>query len=349
VWEVIGQSRVVSLLQRSLEADTLAHAYLLVGPPHVGKMTLALNLAQTMNCPAAERPCGECDSCRKIAASGHADVQVVGLAQNENSSETKLRTEISIDQIRQIQHSASLPPFEGDCRVFIIEPAEFLSHEAANSLLKTLEEPVGRVLFILLTTNDNLLPATVVSRCQRLELTPLAAAEIESVLISRWNVEPARARLLARLCHGCPGWAISAAADDSLLHQRDEEIDRLLNIIAADYEERFAHVARLASQFNQNRGLVYAVLDLWLDYWRDLLLVKLGCRDMITNVDRLAVLAEMAEGYSPLQIRDFIENILKAKEQLGQNANPRLVLEVMMLDMPGKERGSEEKLATRYR
>jgi len=349
VWEVIGQSRVVSLLQRSLEADALAHAYLLVGPPYVGKMTLALNLAQAVNCQAAERPCGECDSCRKIAASGHADVQVVGLAQNENSSESKLRTEIGIDQIRQIQHSASLPPFEGDCRVFIIEPAEFLSHEAANSLLKTLEEPVGRVLFILLTINDSFLPATVVSRCQRLELTPLAATEVETALISRWNVEPARARLLARLCHGCPGWAISAAADDSRLHQRDEEIDRLLNIIAADYEGRFAHVARLASQFNQNRGLVYAVLDLWLDYWRDLLLVKLDCRDMITNVDRLVALAEMAEGYSPLQIRDFIGSILKAKEQLGQNANPRLVLEVMMLDMPGKERGSEEKLATRYR
>jgi len=349
VWEVIGQSRLVSLLQRGLETGTLAHAYMLVGPPHVGKMTLALNLAQAVNCQAAERPCGECASCRKIAASGHADVQVIGLAQNENSSETKLRTEIGIDQIRQIQHSASLPPFEGDCRVFIIEPAEFLSHEAANSLLKTLEEPVGRVLFILLTTNDNFLPATVVSRCQRLELIPLAAAEIESVLISRWSIEPPRAMLLSRLCHGCPGWAISAAADDSLLHQRDEEIERLLKIIAADYEERFAHVARLASQFNQNRGLVYDVLDFWIDYWRDLLLVKLGCRDMITNVDRLAALAEMAEGYSPFQIRDIIKNILKAKEQLGQNANPRLALEVLMLDMPGKERGSEDKLAARYR
>jgi len=349
VWEVIGQSRVVSLLQRSLEAGTLAHAYLLVGPPHVGKMTLALNLAQAVNCQAAERPCGECASCRKIAASGHADVQVIGLVPNENSSETRLRTEIGIDQIRQLQHSASLPPFEGDCRVFIIEPAEFLSNEAANSLLKTMEEPVGRVVFILLTTNDSFLPATVVSRCQRLELTPLAAAEIESVLISRWNVESPRARLLARLCHGCPGWAIAAAADDNLLRQRDEGIDRLLNIIAADYEGRFAHVARLASQFTQNRSLVYGMLDLWLDYWRDLLLVKLGCSDMVTNLDRLATLVEMAEGYSPLQIRDFIASILKAEEQLGQNANPRLVLEVLMLDMPGKERGSEEKLAARYR
>ncbi|MFQ5997657.1 MAG: ATP-binding protein, partial [Dehalococcoidales bacterium] len=182
MWQVVGQDRVVSLLRRSLEKESLAHAYLLVGPPHVGKMTLALNLAQALNCEAAERPCGECAPCQKIASANHADVQVIGLISEENSAEAKLRTEISIDQIRQMQHSASLPPFEGKYKIFIIEEAEFLSTEAANCLLKTLEEPVGSVIFILLTANDRLLPQTVVSRCQRLELAPLAANEVEAAL-----------------------------------------------------------------------------------------------------------------------------------------------------------------------
>jgi DNA polymerase-3 subunit delta' len=347
VWQVIGQTRVVTLLQRSLEEESLAHAYLLVGPPHVGKMTLALNLAQALNCQGTERPCGECASCQKIASANHADVQVIGLTQNVDSAEAKLRTEIGIDQIRQMQHSASLPPFEGKYKIFIIEGAEFLSTEAANCLLKTLEEPTGKVVFILLTTNDGLLPATVVSRCQRLELSPLAATEVETALNSRWGIEPQKAKLLARLSHGCLGWALSAALDDGLLQQRAEKMDRLLDIINADYEERFAYANQLAAQFTQNRGLVQEVLDLWLDWWRDLLLVKIGCSDIITNVDRLDKLAEIAEDYRLAQIKAFINSIQAAGEQLRQNANPRLVLEVLMLDMPGKERLSEKNLAKR--
>jgi len=337
VWQVVGQSRAVSLLQRSLEQGALAHAYLFIGPPHVGKMTLALNLAQALNCEGAESPCGVCDSCQKIASTKHADVQVIGLTSNGNVGEAKSRTEIGIDQIREMQHSSSLPPFGGKYKVFIIDGAEFLSIEAANCLLKTLEEPVGKVIFILLTINEKLLPATVVSRCQRVELPPIAASEVEVALNSRGGIEPGKAKLLARLCHGCPGWAISATLDESLLQQRVERLNRLLDIIRADYEERFTYAAELATQFSQSRGVVGRVLDLWLDWWRDLLLVKVGCSDAITNVDQLATLNELARGYKLSQIKAVINGIQSAREQLQQNANPRLVLEVLMLSIPSKE------------
>jgi len=339
MWQVVGQTRAVSLLQQSLERRTLAHAYLLVGPRHVGKMTLAINLAQALNCAATEPPCGGCASCQKIGLAKHADVHIIGLSRSEDSEEARSRTEIGIDQIREMQHSSSLPPFEGSCKVFIIDGAEFLSSEAANCLLKTLEEPVDETVFILLTVNDGLLPSTVTSRCQRLELAPVAVGDVEEVLCHRWGIEQEKARLLARLSHGRLGWALSATFDDGVLQQRAEKLDRLLTVVSADYEERFAYVAQLVALFQRSRETVQEILDLWLDWWRDLILVKVGCVDDITNVDFEAVLAGMAGSCSLNQIRVFIDAILAAKEQLRQNANPRLVLEVLMLNIDGGNYG----------
>jgi DNA polymerase-3 subunit delta' len=299
----------------------------MIGPPHVGKMTLALNLAQALNCQAADPPCGLCDSCQKIAAGRHADVQIIGL----NSGDS---VEIGIDQIRQMQHSSNLPPFEGRYKVFIIDHAELMSTEAANCLLKTLEEPAAGVIFILLTTSDAVLPATVVSRCQRLELPPLPTSQVEDVLSQRWGVEQQRAGLLARLCHGCLGWAVSAAFDDSLLQRRAERVEGLLNILSGDYEARFNYVTQLVAWFSQSRGRVQEILDLWLDWWRDLLLVKLGSSSGVTNIDHEAMLVDMARGYHLAQIRAVINGIQATGEQLRQNANPRLVFEVLMLSIP---------------
>jgi DNA polymerase-3 subunit delta' len=331
MWSVIGQTRTVSLLERSLATGSVAHAYLFTGPAHVGKTTLALSLAQALNCEGAKRPCGECLSCQKIASAKHSDVQVIVL--NDETSEEK-RAKIGVDQIEELQHSASLPPFEGRYKVFIIDGAESLSIGAANRLLKTLEEPVGRVVFILLTVDDRLLPATVISRCQRLELFPMPASQIETALKTNWSVEPEQARLLARVSHGCLGWAVSAARDDTVMQRRAEWMDRLLEIISGDSEERFAHAAQMAAQFTQDREAFYGRLKLWLDWWRDLLLVKVGSVDNITNIDQLGALSDTAKVFNLAQIRTFIQSIRAVGEQLRQNANPRLALEVFVLGVP---------------
>ena len=334
MWEVMGQDRAVSFLRSSLNKGNTAHAYLLVGSPNVGKMTLALNLAQALNCEEAEPPCGQCNSCQKIASTKHADIQIIGLISSGNSSESKAKAEIGIDQIREVQHSANLPPFEGKYKVFIIDEAELLSTEAANCLLKTLEEPISKVVFILLVRNDRLLPATVVSRCQIIELLPMAIDKVESFLINHRRIEPQKAQLLARLSHGYLGWAISASRDARLMEERINKIDKLLELVKSDYEERFTYSAQLASQFSQNRQMVLGVLDLWVDLWRDLLLIKSDQNNFVINIDKLDALVILAKNIGLIDMKKIIHGIRSAMEQLSQNANPRLVLEVLMLDMP---------------
>jgi len=336
MWQVIGQSRAVELLRRSLDSERLSHAYLFVGQPHVGKMTLAINLAQVLNCEHVERPCGQCRSCLHIAAGNHPDVQFIGRMANADSGEAGTKKEISIAQIKELQRSAGLQPYEGRHRVFIIDGAEYLNEESANCLLKTLEEPPPKVLFILLTVNDGRLLPTIVSRCQRVELFPLPASAIEQSLIEHWQTAPEKALELSRLCRGAIGWAISASRDESLVQERSQKLDELVSLNDANLEQQFAFAARLAAQFNKNRDSVEETLELWLGWWRDVILTKEGCIQFITNIDKEAVLRNHAECYSLTGIRSFMEAIREARGQLEQNANPRLVLEVLMLSIPDK-------------
>ncbi len=335
MWQVEGQPKAVALLEHSLENGRLSHAYLFIGPPHVGKMTLALNLAQALNCEASRPPCGECQPCRRISQAKHADVRIIGLPSNGDSDRN--RVEIGIDQIREIQRAASLPPYEGKHKVFIIEGAEHLSSEAANCLLKVLEEPPPRVLLLLLATKERLLLPTVISRCQRVELRPSPIAEVEKVLARNRELEAQKVSLLTRLSRGCLGWALSAVSDDRLLEERAQRIATLIDLAGAGYEEQFSYSAQLAAQFEKKREPVQEILDLWLGWWRDLLLVKGGRIADIVNIDLETTLLQWAKGYSLAKVKGFIDHLQTAQEQLARNANPRLVLEVLMLNIPRKE------------
>jgi DNA polymerase III subunit delta' len=352
MWNTIGQNKVVDLLERGIISGGTAHAYLFTGPEHIGKMTLALELAMALNCQSAQSPCHECPACKKIDNGNHTDIQVIRLTRgednapvtgaDEDSADTtngagSEATRIKIDQIKEIQHSASLPPFEGKHRVYIIEGAEQLSNEAANRLLKTLEEPPDKVTFILITVNEKLLLSTVVSRCQRIEFQPMPMAEEAAALEKKLNIDPERAKLLAALSRGCPGWAITAAGDENVLEERNFNLNRILSTIKADASERFTYAAQLATGFSQNRKAVYDILNMWEDYWRDMMLVKTGCPQLIINIDRKDEIIKMAGSFSLVKIKDFIKSTGATAGQLKQNVNSRLALEVLMLDMPREE------------
>jgi DNA polymerase-3 subunit delta' len=328
MWQVIGQDKILSLLDYSLKTDAIAHAYLLVGPRHVGKGTLAINLAQALNCDGPELPCGQCRSCQRILEGKHADVVPIGLDS---------RTEIGIDDIRGLQRLANLPPYEGKCKVFIIDDAEYLSTEAANSLLKILEEPPPRIVWLLLAAEEEHLLPTIISRCQRLELKPVPSERVQEILVNSYNVAADKAKLLTQLCHGRLGWALSALANDDILEQRSQRIAKLVSLLTASLEQRFAYAQELASQFSQNRKAGAEIIEIWLDWWRDLMLIKGGCQEAIINVDYETTLEEQARGLSLSDIKEFLANLGLLQEEISKNVNPRLAWEWLVLNLPRKK------------
>lgn len=328
-WDLVGHREAVAQLDRALKTGRLAHAYLFVGSKGVGKGALARALAQAVNCAGPERPCGVCPSCRRIGAGKHADVHVLDVEVKDG----KARTEISIEQVAELQRLANLRPFEGTWRVFIVESAEHLSAEAANRLLKTLEEPPPQVLLLLLTASERELLPTLRSRCQRIELRALAEGEVVSALRARGLTEET-ARRIARLSRGRTGWALRAAADEALLRRREERLDQVAGLLAAGREQRFAFAAELATLFSRNREEARTVLEMWQEWWRDLLLWRAGLGEWTTNRERQPEGEAQASQMELREIAAGLRRLEEAAAALEANATPRLALDVLMLALP---------------
>ena len=334
MWQVYGQEHLTRQLAAGLLTGRLAHAYLLVGPPHVGKMTLAVNIAQAVNCPERDSgaPCGECSQCQRIARGVHPDVQVIGVGRGEEDGPA--RRDIRIDQVREIEGFLNLSAYEGAGKVVIIDGAELMNAAAANALLKTLEEPPAGTVLLLLTANEDALLATIRSRCRALYLKPLARAELERRLVSDYDAAPELAARLARLARGCLGQAVNALRDGEMLEQRDAELERLQEVCSGGLDTRFDYAAELATRFNREREETKELLYLWLGWWRDLLLVKEAAEEYVHNADCLTPLRLQAGGLSTAQVAGFIRRLNGTLAALDGNANARLALENLMLNLP---------------
>ena len=329
-WPIVGNERVVAALAAAVASGDFAHAYLFAGPEHAGRAAVARLLAQALNCEAAQRPCGECAACKRIAAGIHSDVVTVGV---QPPDEGGTRTAISVEQLRDVQATVSLNPFEGRMRVVIIDPADEMTAGAQNAVLKTLEEPPPNTVFALIASREDRLLETVRSRCRRLEFRLVPVAEIEATLRER-GVPDERASLLARLARGRPGWAFRAAEEDETLAERAKALDQARSLRSLPVGERMELAERLSDEFKKDRDLVLPLLGEWQAWWRDVMLVQSGAGEGVAAVDRLAELAEDADAYRREAVIALVRAIGAARQHLGENVPSRLVLEWVLLEAP---------------
>ncbi|KAA3664969.1 MAG: DNA polymerase III subunit delta' [Chloroflexi bacterium] len=341
--DVIGHEWAVEMLKSGMENGRIGHAYLITGPDHIGKTTLARSFAMAMNCEAddvGKRPCGECRPCQLIAADRHPDIRLV---EPEVSGRGKLT--LKIDVIRQLQQDLNLSAYEATYKVAILQRFDAATQGAANAFLKTLEEPPKNVILVLTATDADTMLPTISSRCRTVNLRPLSTELVQQSLAIRWQVKEDDAHLLAHLADGRLGWAVQAAQDSAILEERRAQLNTLYDALVGKRVDRFAIADKLARKAEQLPHL----LRTWLSWWRDITLLaqsngggetavstalSASVSITISNVDEEARLRKLAHTWENDVSLASLKQTNLALWQLERNANTRLVLENLLLTYP---------------
>lgn len=324
MWDIVGHERAVEALSRALRRDQVAHSMLFTGPEGIGKTRLATELAKALNCTGEDPPCQACAHCRQIEAGGHPDVVVIERQEGKST--------ISIEQVRELRDAAVLRPFQGRRKVYMISGAEALTPQAADALLKTLEEPQPQLTLILTAGEDDALPGTVVSRCRTIRLQPVESSEIVSLLV-RHGQEESEAERLARLARGSVGWALRAARQPELAAQQDELIDRVSRLLDLDLAARLQFVESLATD-KKDRAAVRRALELLILLARDLLLIGQGIPPRVVDGAQRETLERQSARVTLDEVGNYLRSLKVAMDRIDQNVDPRLTLEALVVSAP---------------
>jgi DNA polymerase-3 subunit delta' len=292
---VVGQEKISAFFSRVIDQKTLVHAYCFVGQPQVGKRALAMEIAGKLLGISSQK------------LFTHPDFFIIGRQEDEKTG--KLKKEISVAQARMLRDRLSRKPWSGKYQVLILDDAEFLSTEAANALLKVIEEPSEKSVMFLLTENDEVLLPTIRSRVQSFYLPTITEKEIcEFLKLQKCNSE--QADIIAKNSLGRPGRAQELWRDPKKLTELNNETDRWKRLAKKPLCEQIALLEDLfGDKVDAVRGRekIISVLEIWLMSWREKLLTEPGS-DKVCAIDE----------------------ILRAQKLLTLNIHPRLVIENLL-------------------
>jgi DNA polymerase-3 subunit delta' len=307
---ITGQNKAIEILKGYIVHSTLEGSYLFIGPEGIGKKLVTKTLAKALNCINRIEArnidsCDRCVSCLKIDKNGHPDIHII-------EAEDK---EIKIDSIRQMQRDISLRPYEARLKVFIIDNAHKLNSEAANCLLKILEEPPKDSLIILLSDKPKLLFQTIISRCKIVQFCSIKRQELKDILIKDYKLDVNNAHFLSYFSEGRLGLA---------LRLKDKDFLREKNIIINQFILRKPILNALSKE---NREDIRGYLNILAGWFRDIYLVKIGVpHSEIINFDRRDELLKQTGRFSFLSLDEIMNSISDSLFYLEQNINVKLLL-----------------------
>ncbi|MCG6878384.1 MAG: DNA polymerase III subunit delta' [Deltaproteobacteria bacterium] len=340
--QIIGQEKAKHLLESVVRRKRVPHAYLFTGVAGIGKTSTAKAFTMMLNCdtPSGLDGCGGCPSCRKILNGNFPDFITL-----EPDGQ-----KIKIEQIRELNRSLGYAPFSGGYRVCVIHKAEAMTGEAANSFLKTLEEPPPGNIFVLNAAEPRDLLPTIVSRCQRVSFRPLKIEEIIAQLTKKTALDGPSVEILARAADGSLGRALRMSESD-YLERRRSWIGKLFDLYGCSGAEALNMAVESAKedragldQPGSGKAGLFDMLSVWASCYRDLLLVRTDTTDrLLINDDFRDQLKKTASGLSFHSLLESFRIVDRAVRDLHRMRNPTLVLENALLNLQkmGEQTGQD--------
>jgi DNA polymerase III subunit delta' len=318
-----GHERSITVLQRAIAHNTLAHAYLFSGQEGIGKKRTAFALAAAVNCLNArpEGGCGECPSCRKVDALGHPDVHVL-VADGD---------EIKIDQIRQVQADLALKPFEGSKKVLIVDNAESMNAASSNAFLKTLEEPPGDTLIILITAMPQSLLSTIRSRCQEITFRPLPRITLARALTHRRGLSEEDAWFVAALAQGSMGRGLEMDIEQEKASR--DEVARLMSRLA---QKGPGEALALAEMLAKDRARFDRLIEISVEWLRDALVYReTGEERLLVHAQAQHLYRQYADRHSLSTILAHMELFMMSRNLLDRRVSAQLVADNLFQQFGG--------------
>ncbi|MBI5815200.1 MAG: DNA polymerase III subunit delta' [Nitrospinae bacterium] len=326
--EIAGQDTPIRILKQAAASGDMAHAYLFAGPEGVGKKTTALAWARAMMCQrGGDDACGQCAPCRKAEGGNHPDI----IFAEPEIRPNKKKKELDMDHVRELITKLQYKPYEARRKVVIVDGADRMNLPAANAFLKTLEEPPGDAVIILVASNMGRLPATIISRCQPLRFGPLHFAEAVELFTRTRGMTQQEAAQTASLCKGAPGLAGEDAA------ARREVRDRALKFLSMVAQGDAAGALRMAQELDKGDDKATRcdmTLEAVAELVRDLITVKItGECDKLMNMDIKPAMLTLAAGFSARGLERAFDKVSAVSLARQWNINPLLCFSLLFMEM----------------
>lgn len=319
-----GQGALYDGLIRTLREGQFVHAYLISGMHGAGKRTLSRLMAQYLLCEGQDKPCGSCPACIQVAEGNHPDVIVVAPGKPLSPDVRAGMQSIPVDEIRYVLTLVGQHTFTGGRRVVIIEQAEKMNQQAANAMLKTLEEPLPDTIFMLLSDAPELLLTTIVSRCRPLKLHPWPDETILRALTERGVSQDMAARALS-VCGGSIGRAIEVAADEDFWHRRRDVMQDFFGIAGR------SDILRVSGAWRERKEDAQGLLDDLEDMLRTLMLVRLNRQERTLLADYPEEWQKMAESAELSAFISLMEAVSEARKLRSSQVTWQAVVEKLLL------------------